>query len=154
VSESFIARGAASPDALLESVTKFSSFLFTESFNRRAESTVMVFFTSILGISTDGSTFERPLNYTLKLSALVYYVRLCLLESTLPRFAYVRNCWKPRPRAGLDTLLNKVRDAHFCYGSATPVGELLSLRAYGRAVSRSDGPTFRVDWSDDSETLN
>jgi hypothetical protein len=145
VNESFIARAAASPDALLESVAKLSSFLFTESFNRRAESTAVVFFARILSISTDGGTFERPLNYTPKLSALVYCARLCLLESTLPRFAYVRNCWKPRPRTGLDILLNKVRDAHFCYGSATPVGEPLSLRAYARVVSRSDGPTFRVD---------
>jgi hypothetical protein len=89
VTESFIARAAASPDALLESVAKFSSFVFTESFNGRAESTAMVFFASILGISTDGSTFERPLNYTPKLSALVYYARLCLLESP------IRLCAKP-----------------------------------------------------------
>jgi len=33
------------------------------------------------------------------------------------------------------------------------MGELLSLRAYGRAVLRSDGPSFRVQWSEDSETI-
>jgi hypothetical protein len=33
-------------------------------------------------------------------------------------------------------------------------GELLSLRSYGRAFSRSDGPSFRVSWSDDSETVS
>ena len=33
------------------------------------------------------------------------------------------------------------------------MGELLSLRTYGRAVSRSDGPSFRVSWSEDSNTI-
>jgi len=31
--------------------------------------------------------------------------------------------------------------------------ELLSLRSYGRALSRTDGPSFRVNWSDDGETV-
>lgn len=34
------------------------------------------------------------------------------------------------------------------------MSELLSLRAYGRAISRSDGPSFRVSWSDDAHTLS
>jgi hypothetical protein len=34
------------------------------------------------------------------------------------------------------------------------MGKLLSLRSYGRAFSRSDGPSFRVNWSDDSETVS
>lgn len=33
------------------------------------------------------------------------------------------------------------------------MGKLLSLRSYGRAISRSDGPTFRFQWSEDSETV-
>ncbi|KAG9196772.1 hypothetical protein G6514_004692, partial [Epicoccum nigrum] len=32
--------------------------------------------------------------------------------------------------------------------------ELLSLRSYGRAIGRSDGPTFRVTWSEDAETVS
>lgn len=31
--------------------------------------------------------------------------------------------------------------------------ELLSLHSYGRALSHSDGPSFRIDWSDDGETV-
>jgi hypothetical protein len=34
------------------------------------------------------------------------------------------------------------------------MGELLSLRSYGRALSRTDGPSFRVNWSDNSETVS
>jgi hypothetical protein len=40
-----------------------------------------------------------------------------------------------------------------CYGCQSPVDELLSLRAYGRILSRKYGPSFRVHWSDDSETV-
>ncbi|TKA59965.1 hypothetical protein B0A55_10768 [Friedmanniomyces simplex] len=34
------------------------------------------------------------------------------------------------------------------------MGELLGLRPYGRAFSRSDGPSFRVSWSEDLETIS
>jgi hypothetical protein len=46
-----------------------------------------------------------------------------------------------------------VREAYLCHGVAAPVGELLSLRAYGRTVSRTDGRSFRVDWMDDGDVL-
>jgi hypothetical protein len=33
------------------------------------------------------------------------------------------------------------------------VGELLSLRMYDRVVARTDGPAFRVDWTDDKGSV-
>lgn len=33
------------------------------------------------------------------------------------------------------------------------MGEFLSLRAYGRVLSRSDGPSFRSWWSDNADTI-
>ena len=41
-----------------------------------------------------------------------------------------------------------------CLGSQAPLGELLSLGSYGRAFSRTDGPSFRVRWSDDGLTVS
>lgn len=32
--------------------------------------------------------------------------------------------------------------------------EFLSLRNYGRAISRSDGPAFRVTWSQDADVVS
>jgi len=113
----------------------------------------MVYLAGILGNSKDGTTFERPSNYTPNLSALVHCARLCLLEATLPRFAYPSLGWSARPKTGQLKLLNDVREAYLCHGVAAPVGELLSLRAYGRTVSRTDGPSFRVDWTDDGDVL-
>lgn len=49
--------------------------------------------------------------------------------------------------------LNQPRKRYMCLGSQAPVGELLGLQAYRRAISRSDGPSSRVGWSEDGETL-
>ena len=40
-----------------------------------------------------------------------------------------------------------------CISCQAPMGELLGLRAYGRKILRADGPSFRVDWSLDAETV-
>jgi hypothetical protein len=139
---------------LLDAVAQFCVFLCTQPYHDgKSASTVMVYFAGVLGISPDGTTFERPSNYTPKLSALVHIARLCLLEATLPRFSYPRLGWDARPSLGQQGSLNKVREAFLCQGNAAPVGELLSLRAYGRTVSRTDGPTFRVEWSHDGSNV-
>lgn len=41
-----------------------------------------------------------------------------------------------------------------CLGCQAPLGELLSLRSYGRAFSRTDGSSFRVRWSDDAQRVS
>jgi hypothetical protein len=76
-------------------------------------------------------------------------MRLCMLEATLPRFAHPFSGWRARPRTGNLSHLNKIPERYMCYGCQAPTGELLSLRSYGRAFSRSDGPSFRVNWSED-----
>jgi hypothetical protein len=113
----------------------------------------MVYFAGVLGISRDGTTFERPSNYTLKFSALVHMARLCVLEATLPRFSYPLLDWRARPDFSQQKTLDRAREAFLCQGSEAPVGELLSLRAYGCTVSRSDGPAFRVYWPPDGQSV-
>jgi hypothetical protein len=114
-----------------------------------ASSTLLVYFSGILGFSASGLTFERPRNYTPKPSGLIYCMRLCMLEATLPRLA---NGWQVRPRTGDLSHPNRVRERYMCFGCQAPIGALLSLRSYGRAFSRSNGPSFRVNWSDDGKT--
>ncbi|KAF1359098.1 hypothetical protein EJ07DRAFT_80345, partial [Lizonia empirigonia] len=100
------------------------------------------YFSGVLGMSADGLTFEKASNYTSKLSGLIYCSRLLAIESTLPRFAHQYINWSARPRYNQLDLLNKVRRAKMCLGSQAPMDELLSLRNYGRAISRTDGPSF------------
>jgi hypothetical protein len=63
----------------------------------RPSSTILVYFSEVLGFSADPSTFERPRNYTSKLSGLVYCAQLCFLKASLPRFAQNSVGWEKRP---------------------------------------------------------
>jgi len=136
-------------------VGKLSFQLCKESFvDGQPSSTILIYFSGILGFSTDPSTFERPRNYTSKLSGLIYCARLCFLEAILPRFAHQSVGWEKRPRRGGLKLLNRVRERYMCLGCQSPFGELLSLRNFGRSLSRSDGPSFRVRWSSDAQTVS
>ena len=110
-------------DKLVNAVAELSWFLCKQSFrDGQSSSTLMVYFVSILGISSDASTFERPLNYTPKLSALIHCARLCVLEAVLPRFAYPQLGWTARPSVDQQKILNKARKAYLCNGCQTPVG--------------------------------
>jgi hypothetical protein len=141
-------------DLLRDAVAKFCAFVCTEPFHDgRSATTIIVYFASVLGIGRDGVTYERPRNYTSKLSAIIHCARLCLLEATLPRYPHRNLNWGPRPGLGQDKLLNQMREAFLCQGSSAPVSELLSLRAYGRVLARTDGSAFRVEWTDDGESV-
>lgn len=120
-------------------------FLVTEEFeDGRSGSTLLVYFSGILGLSTDRQTFSRPSNYMPKLSALIYYARLVFLESLLPCTAHSYIGWHTRPRLRQLKKLNSARNDKICSGSQTLLGELLSLHSYRQVVGRSDRPSFRV----------
>jgi hypothetical protein len=143
------------PSALGDPLFRFVKFLSTEEYeDGKPSSTLLIYFSGILGISQDGFTFERAKNYTSKLSALIYCIRMIILEATLPRFAHAGLGWKARPRYGQIDLLNEVRKRSLCLGSPAPMNEFLSLRDYGRVIGRSDGPSFRVTWSEDGQIVS
>jgi hypothetical protein len=77
-----------------------------------------------------------------------------MLESTLPQYAHDYIGWTAWPRYGQLDLLNRVRRNKMCSGLQAPMSELLSLRSYGRAISRSDGPSFRVNWHEDDQVVS
>jgi hypothetical protein len=79
---------------------------------------------------------------------------MIILEAARPRFAHDRLGWKARPRLGQIDILNETRKRILCLGSPAPMNELLSLRDYGRVISRSDGPSFRVTWSEDGQIVS
>jgi hypothetical protein len=145
---------ALSESLLQDSVAKFCTYICTEPYrDGKAGTTIMVYLAGVLGIAQDGVSFERPKNYTSKLSAILHSARLCLLEATLPRFPHVSLGWGPRPSLGQDKVLNEMRENYLCLGSPAPASELLSLRAYDRVLARTDGPAFRVDWTDDGTSM-
>jgi hypothetical protein len=142
------------PADLDDAVGKFSYFLCTEEFDDGLpSSTAIVHFSGVLSFTPDGSTFERPAKYTPKLSAMIYCIRLCVLEKMLPRLSHPKIGWSMRPRTGGLKHFTKFRDRFMCHGCQSSTGELLSLRSYGRALSRADGPHFRVNWDQSRDTV-
>ncbi|KAI1839744.1 hypothetical protein JX266_014045 [Neoarthrinium moseri] len=140
---------------LLGHLLQLVGFFVTEAFeDGRADSTLLVYFSGVLGICEDGVTFAQPRHYTPKLSALIYCARLITLQLTPPRFAYKDIGLEARPRHYQLARLNILRTKALCLGSQAPVGELLSLRDYGRVLAKSNGPVFRVSWSADGQMLS
>jgi hypothetical protein len=143
------------PTPVEDPLFRFVEFLSTEEYeNGKPSSNLLIYVSGILGISHDGSTFERAKNYTSKLSALIYCIRMIILEATLPRFAHNKLGRKARPRFAQIDIINETRRRTLCLGSPAPMNELLSLQDYGRVISRSDGPSFRVTWSDDGQIIS
>ena len=147
---------AKSLDETLADLTLgFVHFLATEEYDEgRPSSKLLIYFSCVLGISANGTTFARPLNYTSQLSGLIYCARLILLESVLPRFAHPTLEWSARPSSGQLDKLKQMRIEKMCLGSPAPLDELFSLREYRRSLSRSEGPSFRVNWSEDGQVIS
>ena len=129
------------------------TFLSESVVDGQLSTTLLVYFSGILGMSPDGLTFLRPRNFTSKLSALIYCIRLLVLERTLPRFPHTGDDWPQRPRHSQVLELNQLRQETLCYGVQAPVGEFLSLRAYGRSLANSEGAVFKFFWSDDGRRV-
>ncbi|KAH8591171.1 hypothetical protein B0O99DRAFT_719407, partial [Bisporella sp. PMI_857] len=144
----------AEVDKLAELVFRLSIFFVTEEFaDGQPSSSLLVYYSGVLGCTEDGSTFRRPKDYTPHLSALIYVQRLLLLEIALPHRAYEYVGLPRRSQHGQLERLNEIRLECMVFGCLTPLGEFLSLRAFGRKQARSDTPSFLVRWSDDGSTL-
>ncbi|KAL0764704.1 hypothetical protein CaCOL14_012794 [Colletotrichum acutatum] len=148
-------RGDYFSTALEDLTLRLLYFLMTEEFeDGQSKSTLLVYFSGVLGLTSDGSGFQSPGNYTANLSAFIYCVRLIVIEVLLPRTSHDYVGYPARPRHGQLEILNRVRRETMCLASQAPLGEFLSLRAYGRTVSPADGPSFRFSWSDDGQTIS
>jgi hypothetical protein len=87
--------GNAGKQKFADLVGQLSIQLCKESFvDGRPSSTILVYSSGVLGFSADPSTFERPRNYTSKISGLIYCARLCFLVAVLPRFAHDSIGWR------------------------------------------------------------
>ncbi|KJZ69022.1 hypothetical protein HIM_11581 [Hirsutella minnesotensis 3608] len=117
-------------------------------------STVLVYFSGILGLNTLSNTFATAREYTPHLSGLIYTLRLLFLEYALPLRAYPLLKVQQRPRKRQLDRLQRVRRRHTVLGSESPFDEFISLRAFGRTLAKTDVPPFLLRWSDDGETVS
>ncbi|KAK2684635.1 hypothetical protein QWA68_016794 [Fusarium oxysporum] len=117
-------------------------------------STLLVFFSGILGFSSSSETFLPAKSYTPYLSGLLYIQRLLFLEMALPLRDYPTLELSQRPRTKQLERLEVVRKKYMVIGSQSAFEEMISLRSYGRVIARSESPAFLLRWSEDGQTVH
>ncbi|KAG4271473.1 hypothetical protein FPRO04_10913 [Fusarium proliferatum] len=130
------------------------AFSTEEVVDGRPASTLLVYFSGILGFTTDSTGFLPARSYTSNLAALIYTQRLLFLEYALPARAYLSLGITQRPRTGQVARLQDVRQKYTVLGSQSPFEELFSLLAYGKAIASSETPPFLLRWSDDGQSVS
>ncbi|KAH7190970.1 hypothetical protein BKA60DRAFT_663576, partial [Fusarium oxysporum] len=128
------------------------AFCTEEVMDGRPDSTLLVYFSGVLGFSADLTGFLPARSYTSNLAALIYIQRLLFLEYALPAQGYPRLGIARRPRTGQIARLQNIRQEYLVLGSQSPFEELFSLLVFGRAIAGSETPAFLLKWSDDGQT--
>ncbi|RFN46146.1 hypothetical protein FIE12Z_9605 [Fusarium flagelliforme] len=147
--------GIAVFDDFLELLYDACLTLCTETFIAgQPGSTLLVYFSGILGFSKDCQHFLLARQYCPQLSGLIYMQRLLLLERALPLRPYNTIGIPQRPHTQQLERLNEIRAEHMVLGSQSPLAELVSLRNFGRTIARTEPPSILFYWSDDGETVS
>lgn len=143
-------------DNSVDTLLRFYYKMAIEEFeDGKSSSTLLVYFSAVRGISSHkGNKFMRPSQYIPILSRLIYCTRLVFLEAILPRHTHPYTGFPARPRYSQLVALNTVRTERMCDGTMLPLGEFLSLLAYGSALRRSEGPVYHFHWSEDGQTIS
>lgn len=146
---------ATALDEMLQLLFRLSITLSTECYiDGDPSSTLLVYFSGILGFSVDSKTFLPAKRYTSTLSGLIYVQLLLFLERALPLQAYEHVGIPQRPHANQHRQLNAMRKRYIVKGCESPFDELRSLRDYGKVIARTDLPSFFLRWSDDGQTVS
>jgi hypothetical protein len=139
----------------LELLFQLCIMLSTEPFlNGQPSSTLLIYFSGILGFSTDCQRFQLARQYCTKLSAMIYVQRILFLEQALPLRGYQLIGIPQRQEARAFECLDEVRAKYMVLGSQYPLAELISLRDFGRNVARNEPPSMLFHWSNDGETVS
>ncbi|QGA19823.1 hypothetical protein EYB26_007518 [Talaromyces marneffei] len=143
------------PPPGLEKLFQLNIIFLTDEFtDGQPSSSLLVYFSGILGFSPDTQSFQPAKSFTPHLSALIYIQRLLFLEYALPYRDYPTIGWNRRPRRYHLDRLNPIRSRYMIAGALTPLAEFQSLRDYGRTIARTDPPSFLLRWSEDGQTVS
>lgn len=129
-------------------------FSTEEIMDGRPASALLVYFSGVLGFSTDCAGFLPARSYTSHLAGLIYVQRLLFLEFALPAREYPLLGVAQRPRTNQVARLQVVRQKYSVLGAQSPFEEFFSLMAYGRAMAASETPAFLLRWSDDGQVVS
>jgi hypothetical protein len=126
---------------LLELLFQLSITFSTEQFtDGQPSSTLLVYFSGVLGFSSDARGFLPAKRYTPHLSGLIYIQRLLFLEYALPLCPYPHIGIPQRSRRRQHQRFEVIRQRYMTTGAQSPLEELQSLRDFGRVTARSEPP--------------
>jgi hypothetical protein len=146
---------ASAVGQFLELLFQLCIMLSTEPFlNGQPSSTLLIYFSGILGFSADCQKFQLARRYCSKLSAMIYIQRILFLEQALPLRGYQFIGIPQRPEARHFECFDEVRAKYMVLGSQYPLAELISLRDFGHNVARNEPPSMLFHWSNDNETVS
>ncbi|KAH7227230.1 uncharacterized protein BKA55DRAFT_527140, partial [Fusarium redolens] len=108
----------------LKLLFQFCISLSTKSFlNGQASSTILIYFSGILGFSDNSRQFLLARPYCPQLSCLVYVQRLLFLEYALPLHPYHTLGIQQRPQEQQLEQLNDIRGRYMVASSQTALAE-------------------------------
>lgn len=132
-----------------------STTICTETLlNGQPSSTLLIYFSGILGFTSNGNNFCQARAYTPLLSTLIYIQRILLLKWALPFRAYTYIYLPKRSASGQQDAIQEVRRTSLTFGCDGPFHELLSLRNFGKAWARDEPPSVFLQWSDDGQVVS
>jgi hypothetical protein len=135
-------------DELLELLFSLCIAFSTEQLiDGQPSSTLLGYFSGILGFSAKSQVFRSARMYTPYLSGLIYVQRLLFLEYALPARSYPTLGIYCRPRTGQLKRLELIRRKYMIVGSQSSFEEFMALRSLGRAFAAFDTPPFLLHWS-------
>ncbi|KAH6874261.1 recQ helicase-like protein [Thelonectria olida] len=117
--------------------------------NGLPQSTLLVYFSGILGFSDTANQFLPARVYTSYLSGLIYIQRLLFLEQALPFRAYPSLGIDRRPHIRQLARLKHIREHYMVVGAQSAFKEFLSLRSYRRIIAHNDGQI--VGWGGEAQ---
>ncbi|KAL6242175.1 hypothetical protein RBB50_010723 [Rhinocladiella similis] len=130
-------------DQVTEQVLELGVFLAMEEFtDGQPASSLLVYFSGLLGLSRDGTSYQMIRNYTPNLAALIYYQRLVFLEWALLYRADPYLGRSRRPPSDHAATLQPIRARYTYFGCLAPLPEFISLLTFGRTVAHTNEPTF------------
>jgi hypothetical protein len=142
---------------LAEAVFQLSMAFWTfQSTTGDLAPSVLVHFTSVLGIHRHSLAFKSAYSYTSTLSALIWVGRLLFLEYALPSLPYKTLVypWPARDEYPDQTQrLEQIRSKYLFRGGFHPFGELIELRAYGKWVVKKEGARANLAWAADGQSF-
>jgi len=110
----------------------------------------LIHFADVLGISIQFSRFNEPYSYTSSLAALLWMIRLLMMEYALPSREYKSLNW-PSYMSYKNTAerMKMIQREYLTRGSFYPADRLIRVLAFGKESVKSIGRPTIVVWDTD-----